>query len=399
MDIQTGRSLFEPFHPIMGYIYPNESVLIWSILIVIYPYLVGLEAGAFILVSLEKVFKFHDIRPIQRLAMLTSLSLLLVAPLPLLFHLEHPLRGFEILITPHWTSPMAMFGFVYGAYLIVMFLEIWYNYRADLVGFSKTKPGWMGRFYGLLTLGVKDTSEKALAIDQKAGKVIGTIGIPAALFLPGYVALIFSTVKSNPWWGSAMMSVNFMFSAIVSGIALMMVVYFVTSLIRKVPLQMPCLDVMGKFLFYLLIVDFALEGLDGAHRFYASEESLNILFQLVFEKLFQSLIVIQLGLGTLLPLALLGSTQAFKIPEKTREWFHLVSAFLVLIGVFADRCNMVIGGQLFSKSWEGLRTFEPELWGREGFLIAGFLLILPFLILWVLTRLLPPWLSSTKKSS
>ncbi len=182
MDIQTGRSLFEPFHPIMGYIYPNESVLIWSILIVIYPYLVGLEAGAFILVSLEKVFKFHDIRPIQRLAMLTSLSLLLVAPLPLLFHLEHPLRGFEILITPHWTSPMAMFGFVYGAYLIVMFLEIWYNYRADLVGFSKTKPGWVGKFYGFLTLGVKDTSEKALSIDQKAGKVIGTIGIPAALF-------------------------------------------------------------------------------------------------------------------------------------------------------------------------------------------------------------------------
>ncbi len=398
MDINAGHLTIEHFHPLMGYIYPNEAV-IWSILIVIYPYLVGLEAGAFILVSMERVFKIHEIKPIYRLAMLTSLSLLIVAPLPLLFHLEHPARGFEILITPHWTSPMAMFGFVYAAYLTVMFLEIWYNYRADLVRFSHSKPGWTGKFYGLLTLGEKDTSDRALSIDDKAGKVIGTIGIPAALFLPGYVALIFSTVKSNPWWGSAMMSVNFMFSAIVSGIALMVVVYSVTSLMRKVQIQMPCLDVMGKFLFYLLIVDFALVALDGVHRLYVSEESLNILFQLVFGKLFQSLVVVQICVGTILPIAILGSVQIFKPSENIRKVFLLFSACLVLIGVFADRCNMVIGGQLFSKSLEGFTVFKPEFMGREGFLISGFLLILPFAILWFLVRLLPPWFSPTKKNT
>ena len=32
-----------------GYMYPNEATLYWSVLIVLYPYITGLVAGAFIL--------------------------------------------------------------------------------------------------------------------------------------------------------------------------------------------------------------------------------------------------------------------------------------------------------------------------------------------------------------
>ena len=41
---------------VTGYIYPNEVELHWGLLVVIYPYITGLVAGAFILASLEKVF-------------------------------------------------------------------------------------------------------------------------------------------------------------------------------------------------------------------------------------------------------------------------------------------------------------------------------------------------------
>src|SRR4029453_9501588 len=119
---------------VAGFIYPNEIELQGSVLIVLYPFLTGLVAGAFILASLERVFNVAAVRPTYRLALLTALAFLLVAPLPLQMHLGHPERSYEMYITPHRESAMAMFGFVYLWYLMaVLVLEIWFDYRKDLV--------------------------------------------------------------------------------------------------------------------------------------------------------------------------------------------------------------------------------------------------------------------------
>ncbi len=113
---------------------PNEIEIHWSILIVVYPYITGLVAGAFILASLVKVFNVKEVQPTYRLSLLTALAFLLVAPLPLLLHLGRPERFYEILLTPNLTSAMAMFGFVYAWYLMgVLLLEIWFEFRRDLV--------------------------------------------------------------------------------------------------------------------------------------------------------------------------------------------------------------------------------------------------------------------------
>src|SRR3974377_2318114 len=117
-----------------GFMYPNEVELRWSLLIVLYPYITGLVAGAFILASLERVFRVESVRPTYRLALLTALSFLLVAPPPLHLHLRHPERSLEMYLTPHTASAMAMFGFVYLWYLMaVLLLEIWLDYRKDIV--------------------------------------------------------------------------------------------------------------------------------------------------------------------------------------------------------------------------------------------------------------------------
>src|SRR6266511_4044095 len=122
-----------------GFMYPNEIELQWSVLIVVYPFLTGLVAGAFILASLERIFHVEAVKPTYRLALLTALSFLLVSPLPLQLHLGRPERSFEMYLTPHRTSAMAMFGFVYLWYLtVVLLLEIWLDYRADIVRMAKT---------------------------------------------------------------------------------------------------------------------------------------------------------------------------------------------------------------------------------------------------------------------
>ena len=125
-----------------GYMYPNEIELQWSMLIVLYPYITGLVAGAFILASLERVFKVEAVKPTYRLALLVALAFLLVAPLPLQLHLGHPERSFEMYLTPHRSSAMAMFGFVYLWYLmVVLLMEIWLDYRKDIVQGAETAHG------------------------------------------------------------------------------------------------------------------------------------------------------------------------------------------------------------------------------------------------------------------
>ena len=153
-------------HGVEGYIYPNEVELQWSVLIVLYPYITGLVAGAFILASLERVFNVAAVRPTYRLALLTALAFLLVAPLPLQMHLGHPERSFEMYLTPHRDSAMAMFGFVYLWYLMaVLVLEIWFDFRRDLVLTWRASTGPKKAFYGALSLWSDDISPEALRID------------------------------------------------------------------------------------------------------------------------------------------------------------------------------------------------------------------------------------------
>ncbi len=378
---------------IEGYVYPNEQNLLWSVLIVVYPYITGLVAGAFILASLVRVFNVRALTPVYRLALLTALAFLVCAPLPLLFHLGHPERSFQVMITPHTSSPMAMFGFVYAWYMMaVLLLELWCEYRRDLVVWSERERGLKGLLYRVMTLGVRDLSPAALHRDERLIKIITVIGIPSAFLLHGYVGFIFGSIKANPWWGNVLMPVIFIFSAMASGMALCVVLYKELCWFRRKVVDDACMDEMGKFLFYALLADFTVEGLDWLHRLYAAEESISVLKQLAGGRLFNTLLVVQLCLGTLLPLLALGATQiaADRIPVWFRQRIYYNCALLILVGVLAMRWNVVIGGQLFSKSLRGFATFKLGLAGQEGWLLSVGLILLPFAVLGVLVWLFLP---------
>lgn len=375
-----------------GYVYPNEASAhpLWGFLIVLYPYITGLVAGAFIMASLVRVFKVKALEPVYRLSLLTALAFLLCATLPLLFHLGHPERCFEIMITPHFTSPMAMFGFVYAWYLMaVLLLELWFDYRQDFVEWSQTTAGFKGIIYRAFTLGVTDESDAAVRLDMKMGRILSIVGIPSAFLLHGYVGFIFGSIKANPWWGDSLTPIIFILSAIVSGIALCVFNYMVLTWIRRHTVDMRCLDVMGMFLFYALVVDAAVEALDWVHRIYSAEEGFNVISYMAREKLFYTLSIGQAAIGTLLPLLLLGSLQLFRkhIPELVRRRIYFASASMILVGVLAMRWNVVIGGQLFSKSLRGVMGYKLEFAGVEGWLMGAILLGLPFVILTVFVKL------------
>ncbi len=377
---------------VQGFMYPNEVELQWSVLIVLYPYITGLVAGAFILASLERVFNVQAVRPTYRLALLTALAFLLVAPLPLQLHLGRPERSMSMMLTPNSTSAMAMFGFVYLWYLmVVLVVEIWLDYRRDIVLAYQSSSGLKRAFYGAMTLGSTNISPGALALDDKVGRIVTIIGIPSAFLLHGYVGFIFGSIKANPWWSTPLMPVVFLFSAIVSGVAMVLLLYVATAWLRRQPIDMTCLDTVARYLLYAFLVDFSLELLDLVHRIYEADESFKTLDFMVQTKLFTSQIVLQIVLGTIVPIAMLAVSQMARLPARTRLGIYVVAGMLTQVGIFAMRWNVVIGGQLFSKSFLGYTTYKMGFATREGLLPALLVMVIPFIILTVLVKVLPPW--------
>jgi Ni/Fe-hydrogenase subunit HybB-like protein len=273
--------------------------------------------------------------------------------------------------------------------MAVLLLELWFDYRRDFVAWSESTSGFQGMLYRLFTVGVTDISEPAVKLDHKTAHLLSIVGIPSAFLLHGYVGFIFGSVKANPWWGNVLMPIIFIMSAMVSGIALCVFNYMVLSWIRRKTVDMKCLDVMGMYLFYALVVDAAIEALDWIHRIYSAEEGFQVMQYMAREKLFYTLNLGQVTLGTLAPLILLGLLQLVRrrVPELQRRRMYFTSAMLILIGVLAMRWNVVIGGQLFSKSLRGLMGYKMEFAGLEGWFMGAVLLALPFITLTIMIKL------------
>jgi Ni/Fe-hydrogenase subunit HybB-like protein len=187
------------------------------------------------------------------------------------------------------------------------------------------------------------------------------------------------------------MPIVFLFSAIVSGLATVMLLYMAIARLRGMEIDMRCVDTIARYLFYAFIIDFSLEMLDLIHRIYEADESFHTLDFMVKTRLYLPHVIVQIVLGTLVPLGLLALTQVVKLTDRARRGTYAVAGLLTLVGIFAMRWNVVIGGQLFSKSFLGYTTYKMAFATKEGLLPAIGLMLLPFAVLFGLMKLLPPW--------
>ena len=388
------------FHvaPYTGYVYPNETVIPWTVLIVVYPYLTGLVAGAFTVSSLYHVFGMERFRPAARFALLTSLCFMLFVPLPLLLHLGQPARAFNSTITPHWTSAMAAFGYMAIFYLGLLVLETWFAFRPYFVEQAQKGRGLAARIYRLLTLGSYDVSDNAMRHDRKWIFALAAAGIPGAHGLHGYVGFIFGSLKSREWWSSDLMPVVFLFSAIISGVALLIVLYVVSCWLRRIPVDLPCLKGMAYTLWGFAMLTIVLEGLEFANIVYKAREGIEMIIAYVTGPLVIPFFVIQFGIGAVTPILILSYLIWRGTTGKALVAGVTVSALLVLLSVFMMRWNVVIGGQEIAKTGKGLLSYQMLFFGREGLLVAAVLTVAPLGLLAVMVRLLPPWGESSARS-
>jgi Ni/Fe-hydrogenase subunit HybB-like protein len=314
------------FHvtPYTGYVYPNETVFPWTVMIVVYPYLTGLVAGAFTVSSFYHVFGMEQFRPVARLALLTALAFMIFVPVPLLAHLGHPERAFNAMITPHWTSAFVAFGYFALFYVILLILEIWFVFRPDIVARAAAATGLVKQFYRALALWSDDVSDNARGFDRKFMFALAVTGIPAAHGLHGYVGFVFASVKSREWWGSDMMPAIFLFSAIISGVALLIVLYIVISKIRKVPIDEDCVRGLVLALWGFMMFTLLLEGVEFATLVYKAKEGIDIILEYVANDLFYRFFVFQFGVGAMLPIIMI----TIMVFRKTRGKTFITVAFI-----------------------------------------------------------------------
>ena len=402
------------------FVYPNEYIY-WSIQIVMYPFMTGLVAGAFVLSSLYHVFGITQLKEMARFALVFSFALLFVAPMTLMLHLQFPERGINVLMTPHFTSAIAAFGIVFMTYGCIVASELWFLYRKHIVATALSLRNKQDKtlmeqgknlLFNTLTLGAYDVSAGALHRDEKAVKILAGAGIPVACFLHGYAGFIFGSVKANALWMTPLMPVIFIMSAGVSGIALCMITYIITMEVRKflskrrksaagrIPsveqlrgIEFYEMQITSKYLLIFLIFSVSLELLDLIFRNYTAVKSWDVLRSVIYGKDFISIFILQYGIGNVIPLIL------FSLPRITIRR-ALIGALLVLFGVFMMRWNVVIGGQAFSLSFAGYMHYHLPIIPhdmetfKEGLAGALSIMTMPFILFWIINKVFPVFAES-----
>lgn len=378
-----------PNDALVNYIFPNNYQVWWSLTIVIYPFITGLIAGAFVVSALSHVFKIKEFKPIANFALITAFSFGLFAGVPLLVHLGQPQRAFEIYFTPHTTSPMSLFGYVYGSYMILLMIEIWLIYREYFIRKANETKGFAKFTWSVLSLGVTTYHPDSAKVDRKLVVILAGIGIPWAFVLHGYVGFIFGSVKAISWWATALQPIIFLSSAIVSGMAMLLVMYTFIKWWTKAPYDYAMMKKFATILWAVFILDWSLEVLELVHVSFQQSHEWEDIKPLLLGPLFVSYVLAQMAFLSFVPTVLLGVVALFKLRDNIMLYLSNIGAFLLVLQVLFMRFNVVIGGQLISKSGRGFVDFHWEFLGKEGVLTAVILLAAPFVTYYVISRFIP----------
>jgi protein NrfD len=312
----------------------------WGLWVALYIFFLGLSAGSFLISTLIYVFKVKQLEEAGPLALYQALACLILGGMLIVLDAGHPVRFYKLLIHFNPTSVMAWMGFFYNVYILIILLEIYFVLRPWFIKNIEAgkQPVWL---YRLLSLGSRRLDTQSLARDAWWLMVLGILGIPAAIIVHGGVGTIFAVAKARPNWFGGLFPFVFIVSALASGGALLTLLtasFSPLSHERKVEL----LGSLGKLTIGVLLLDTLLLFSDLLTSNYGGIPAETRSWHLtLFGPYWWIFWVVQLGLGVLLPVLLV----AFPATRRRVGWMGL-AGFLVLLGVFGMRLNLVIPPQI-----------------------------------------------------
>ena len=178
----------------------------------------------------------------------------------------------------------------------------------------------------------------------------------------------------------------------VSGMALLIVLYQIAMKLKGMEIERSAISAMARWLWLFMIMSLTMELLEIMMLAYERAEEWEVISHLLTHQLSFSFISLQMVGGGLIPLILLGIVVLMDsyMDDRIRNTLTMVSSLLLLLQVLAMRWNVVIGGQMFSKSMRGFReAYVPEMFAKEGILAAAVILFIPFVLLVIFEKVLP----------
>jgi Ni/Fe-hydrogenase subunit HybB-like protein len=339
--------------------------------------------------SLYHVFNVKIFESIAKFALVAAFCFGLFAGLPLLVHLGQPQRAFNIFFTPHTTSAMSIFGYIYASYMALLMVELWLTYREYYIQRASETKGLISWWWKILALGITEYTPEAARVDHRITIFLAAIGIPWAFTLHGYVGFIFGTVKANAWWATPLQPIIFLMSAIVSGIAMLTLMYTFIRWKTRRPYNFPMLRQLMVILWALFILDFTIEMLEIVYAKYEHGHHWSLIGPLLNGPLFNTYVIGQILICSVIPLILLGYIVVSRAWGKQLLYIANFSSLLIVLQVLLMRYNVVIGGQMISNSDRGFIPFHFEFFAREGLLPTMIILAGPFLLYYFFNQFFP----------
>ena len=288
-------------------IYNVEHEMPLGIPIATYFYLTGLSAGSFIISTLAYGFGMVKFKPLGKIGVVMATCLLMIAPTILLIDLEQPLRFWHLIFYLRITSPITWGTFLLSLYPMNCVVYGYFMFKGDL----------------------------------KKTKIFGLVGIPLALLVHGYTGFILALGKARVLWNTAIMPPIFLVSAMVSGLALMILVVIIKDFViqRGREPNRELIYALGKFLVASIALDLILIGIDLSVLLTSTTEAYRAALMLLNGQFSFLFLGVELLLGAIIPLFLF-------LSPFTKRWVpaYALASVLVMVGIFAMRCIMVIGG-------------------------------------------------------
>src|SRR6516162_11046516 len=264
----------------------------WQYLIVSYLFLGGLSAGLYFVSSLVELFRRADNsaeREIARYGALLAPWPVMLGSALLVFDLVNWYRFYKLFLHFHWESPMSI-----GSWLLTVFIGVsllaaygWTTMEQRNAFFS-----WLPRCLQFLVVLNRDVSGWR--------RPLSLAGLPLSVGVAIYTGVLLGAVQSRPFWNTNLVAQLFLFSALSSGCALLILVLAASA--RKFEMHefqsLYLLDISFLTLEFFIVVPYVIHGELSAE---AVRESLNLVLGGPFTILFWAFF---LGLGLLLPWAI-----------------------------------------------------------------------------------------------
>ena len=289
-----------------------RDVVSWGMYIFTFAFFIGLSAGGLIMASSAEVFGIKALKPLSRLGVLSAAACVAVAALMIIPDLGQPFRVENIFIHPNWTSPLIWDILIITVYFVFSVVDLYVLQR------HAAEPSrW-----------------------KKIARVMAYVGLPTAILLHSVTAWIFGLQIARSWWNTSLMAPLFVVSAVLSGTALVTLLALCAQRFGKIELAADTRKWLRGFIVISLIIDLFFVGCDYITVLWGNVPADRSALNLVLPGgPWAELFWLEWIVGGLIPLAFLLVPRLKKIPGALG-----IAAFLVIVGVYAFRIELVVLG-------------------------------------------------------